>query len=232
MKLSYTSLQCPHSNHDYQKYITVTFQHDDKLLQQAITEGVDLAKKVNPYDPGHAIRSSEQIKRRCICGFLAEITLRMLLKQQISEHNIDAKLLSSHTITEGPKLGSQIDIPIKINNVRKEIEVRSSFPYSSINVVITKLFDIIGWYQSPSKPMEYKKDYYLRVLYNFKEEDAMNHINTEIALHFVGGATRGMLEELGNWNDFDQQGAKYKSIKPICKGLDAIQIMNMIFSRQ
>ena len=191
-----------------------------------------MAKNVNPYDPGSTIRNPEKIERRCICGVLAELAVKELLKQHISNHNIDAKVFQSITTTNGSDAGDQIDIPIEVHGVQKNIEVRSSFPYSPLNTVITRLFDIIGWYKSEHKSMEHKKDYYLRVLYNFREEDTMQHINLEIDLHFVGGATRKMLEESGEWNDFKQWGASYRSIKPICAGLDAIEIMNVIFPKK
>ena len=230
MRILYNNPNCTHKSHNYKEFLTVNFQSNDALLQQAITEGKDLAGKVNPHDTGERIRTTAQIERRCICGMLAELTLRMLLEQQISNREINAKLLPSHTITEGSKFGNQIDIPIEINGIHKEIEVRSSFPFRPVNIAITQLFDIIGWYQSSNKPNEYAKDYYLRVLYNFKEEKAMSYINSEIDLHFVGGATKEMLRELGHWDDFDQIGANYRSIKPICAASDANQIMDIIFS--
>ena len=230
MRISHNNPNCPHDEHDFHDCITVNFQKDDPLLQQAIAEGMDLAGKVNPHDTGDRIRTAEQIERRCICGVLAELTIRKLLKQEISNRKIDAKLLPSHTITAGPKIGNQIDIPIIVNGQQFDIEVRSSFPYRPLNIVITHLFDIIGWYQSSNKLVEHAKDYYLRVLYNFNESESMNYINSEINLHFVGGATREMLERLGRWNDFDQPGALYRSIKPICAALDTKQIMDKIFS--
>lgn len=232
LNISYNTIKCPHSDHTFNVYITVNFQKNDHLLQQAISEGKELSKNVNPHDPNNRIRTVEEIERRCICGVLAELTIKNLLKDKILKSKSNAKILPSYIITQGSKYGNQIDIPIEINGIPKEIEVRSSFPFSSLSRVITNLFDIIGWYSSSNKLGESPKDYYLRVLYNFNENEAMKYINSEIDLHFVGGATRKMLENLGHWDDFDQHGAKYRSIKPICAALDAEQILDNIFCNE
>ena len=84
MRISYNSPNCQHTNHDFQEYITVHFQNDDPLLQKAISEGKDLSGKVNPHDTGGRVRTADEIKRRCICGVLAELTIRELLQQEIT----------------------------------------------------------------------------------------------------------------------------------------------------
>ena len=77
-------------------------------------------KMFNPYDPGSTIRNPEKIERRCICGVLAELAVKELLKQHISNHNIDAKVFQSITTTNGSDAGDQIDIPIEVHGVQKK----------------------------------------------------------------------------------------------------------------
>ncbi len=230
MNILKKEIKCIHSEHTYSNYFTIPFSKDNELLTNAIDEGTKLALKVNPHDPGGHWRSPELIRKKCIYGMLAENTIRYILKKEIEKRNIDAELLPSHQITDGPKAGSQIDIPIKIDNIVYDIEVRSSFPFAKLYNVLTYHFDIIGWYRTFTKPSEHIKDYYLRVLFNFDQKYALDKLESGFELHFVGGATKQMLEQSLTWDDFEQPGAEYKTIKPICNALDAEKILNMIFS--
>jgi hypothetical protein len=230
MNIIKKEIKCIHSEHEYSNYFTIPFSKNNELLSNAISEGAQLALKVNPHDPGGHWRSPELIRKKCIYGMLAENTVRHILKNEIEKRNIDAEVLPSKQITDGPKAGSQIDIPIKIDNIVYDIEVRSSFPYANLYDVITRHFDIIGWYRTFTKPGEHAKDYYLRVLFNFDQKHALDKLESGFELHFVGGATKQMLEQSSTWDDFEQPGAEYTTIKPICKALDAEKILDNIFS--
>ena len=221
---------CDHKTHNYKEYLKMSFSPDDPILQESIRLGQELAKKVNPHDPSGKARTREVITRRCICGMLSELAIRYILCQAINDRKISASLRDLSTETEEIVNGNQIDILIQVNDIDYTIEVRSSFPYRSLNLVITKLFDVIGWYKTSNKSQEQPKDFYLRTLYNFPESEALEKIHNGIELYFVGGATRKILDDNGIWTNFKQNNATYRSIKPICATLDAKQIIDSIFT--
>src|SRR4029079_4195397 len=92
------------------------------------------------------------------------------------------------------KLGfNQIDLKIKVNNLVKDIEIRSSFSYKTS---LSRLFgfplingkgafSIIGWYSSRNKPMEVKKDYYIFAVHLYLPSEAQNRIYEDIEVYLA-----------------------------------------------
>lgn len=238
MKILSKSIRCEHPNHDYEVYYEVSLDPGDSLLEKAKERGTSRAKKVDPHAPGGRIRSFEVRKRLNILGVLAEMTIPEILNKSIRKRGIDAEILS-FTITEIARVQAetQIDLKLRVKDKILETEVRSSCLRNPLDWGITKGvrgttqgFDVLGWYTTRTKLQEDKKDFYLRVLYNFDEEDAMYYIENGIILYFVGGASRALLEGSEGYNtDLGQPGANYRCIK-ICAARDANKILDEMFS--
>jgi hypothetical protein len=230
-------MTCTHPGHDYETLYEVTLEPDDPLLKEATEIGIKRAKKVDPHAPGGWIRSPKVRKRRNILGALAEIVMRDILNETIKKRGIDAKIVSSAITEIQEEAEVQIDLTLKVGGQILETEVRSSCLRNPLEWGITKGvpgtrtgFDIIGWYTTRTKPKEVRKDFYLRILYNFDEKEAMYHVENGITLYFVGGASRKLLEESPEaYNtDLGQPGANYRCMK-ICAARDADKVLDEIF---
>ena len=230
MKIIQQPLFCNHPGHNYTQFTTICFSPEDDLLKQAISEGPSLSKEYHPASPSGRIRNLSERNIKSIYGLLAENSIRLLFKKEIERRNISAKLLPSKIIFENNSFENQIDIPIIIEDIPYDIEVRSSFPYAELKSVITYHFDILGPYTTEYKKQEKPKDYYLRALF-FNSKLAKSKLESGPEIHFVGGASRQMIEKESFTNNLKQgKNAKFHTIKPICKALDSKKIMNLIFS--
>jgi hypothetical protein len=223
MEINEKSIDCGHSHEKYQKYIELKFPKDDPILVQAKKRGVDMADKVNINDPsGNPRTLDERIAANCR-GALTEIITKILLENSINEKEIQATLTESTEMINTIEGVTQIDLQINIHDNQYEIETRSSCVRNGTEFGITQgFFNIIGWYSTVSKPGETKKDFYAMYLFPFDAPETMSKFDNGITVHFVGGATKGMLQgPLGSDETFRQNGAKYRGINPICAGLDA-----------
>ena len=229
MEIKPQSLNCNHPGHTYSKYTTIYLTPNDELLQQAISEGTSLSKKYHPSAPNGRIRNPIERNIKSIYGMLAELSIRLLLQNEIIKRKISAKILPSTMTLVNNTFDNQIDIPLEIEGKHYDIEVRSSFPYAELKSVITYHFDILGPYTTNYKIKEKEKDYYLRVLF-FNEKYATSKLDSGPEIHFVGGASKDMILKESFTNNLKQGNAKFHTIKPICKALDSEQIMNLIFS--
>ena len=140
------SLNCNHTGHVYSKYTTIHLTPDDELLKQAINEGTPLSEKYNPSAPSGRIRAHPERNIKSIYGLLAELSVRLLLQNEIDKRKISAKILPSIMTLVNNTFENQIDIPIEIEGKRYDLEVRSSFPRARLYDVITYHFDILGPY--------------------------------------------------------------------------------------
>jgi hypothetical protein len=151
------------------------------------------------------------------------------LEEAIRQKQVNAQIIQSG-VSEIHEWGdTEIDISVRVREVLFEVEVRSSFLRNPLAWGITQGFDVIGWYTTLTKPVERRKDFYFRVLYNFRESEAFRYIENGVTLYFVGGASKGLLQGPKGYNDdLDQPGANYRLIKPICAARDAEQILEEI----
>jgi len=229
MSITRRTINCGHLNHDYKTYWEVSFKPGDTLLESAKKLGFERAKKVHPAGTDGRIRPPNVIVRRNILGVLAELATKEILEQAIRNKGVSARIIQSG-VSEIQEWGdTEIDITIQVRELVFEVEVRSSFLRNPLTWGITKGFDVLGWYTTLTKTVERKKDFYLRVLYNFAEKKASEYIEKGVTLYFVGGASKGLLQGPRGYNtDLDQHGANYRCIKPICAARDADQILEEI----
>ena len=224
------TITCEQPYEKYQKYIEFNFPKGDPILEQAKKRGIEMAKKVNINDPsGNARTLDERIPPNCR-GVLTEMITKSLLQNTINEKNIDAILTESTEMINTIEGVTQIDLQINIHDNQYEIETRSSCVRNGTEFGITKgYFNILGWYSTSSKPGETKKDFYAMYLFPFDAPETMAKFDNGITVHFVGGATKGMLQgPLGSDETLRQNGARYRGINPICAGLDANGFINKI----
>jgi len=225
-------INCNHQDHTYKEYWSAKISKDHPLLLNSIKLCEDEYKNYNPHDPSGRKRTEQKRKGMCIYGKLAEHALRSILNAEIENSGVQASIPESKNGFDDLDKEDQIDITIIVNGEPFTIEVRSSFPYARIEEVITKHFSILGWYTTTNKPYEKPKDFYLRVLFPFPERECMDYLRKGFDLFFVGGATKELLDsKLGGWQDesMKQYGGRYRTIKPICKGYDARQILDKMF---
>ena len=222
-------INCNHPDHSYKEYWGATISKDDPLLLEAKKIGEDTHANYNSNDPSGKSRSEPNKKNNVIYGKLAELVLREILSDEIKSRHVKASILESK---DEPVFDYDVhsDIEVIVNGEPFIIEVRSSFLRRPIPEGIEYHFDIIGWYTTSSKPYEKPKDFYLRVLFPFDKAKQSENLQNGFVLYFVGGATSELLNSSkGGWNNLKQPGARYRTIKPICKGYDVKQILDAIF---
>ena len=199
------------------------------LLLEAKKIGEAPHGNYNPNDPSGKSRSEPNKKNNVIYGKLAELVLREILSDEIKCRHVKASILESKDEYDFD-YDVHSDIEVIVNGEPFIIEVRSSFPYRPIQEAIEYHFDILGWYTTSNKPYEKPKDFYLRVLFPFGKAKQSENLQNGFVLYFVGGATSELLNSSkGGWNNLKQPGARYRTIKPICKGYDVKQILDAIF---
>ena len=198
-----------------------------------------MAKLLNPVlaRDSSRLRDYQTIQFHAMAGIISEYCW----KKWIEKTAVDKKV-SLLLSTKGMERDrNQVDIIIQYDNlIKKTAEVRSSFPYASIDQAITQYFDIIGWYTNETKTKEVKKDYYLRALFpfGFKEfKGKLKGKNLRVCL--CGGATKMMLEcgENAKYKKFvpsDEPGgksrivARYRVIEPIINAYDTRKITDLV----
>ena len=125
MEIKPQSLNCNHPGHTYSKYTTIYLTPNDELLQQAISEGTPLSKKYNPSAPSGRIRNPIERNIKSIYGMLAELSIRLLLQNEIIKRKISAKILPSTMTLVNNTFDNQIDIPLEIEGKHYDIEVNN-----------------------------------------------------------------------------------------------------------
>lgn len=193
---------------------------EDKQLLEIVEREIEKVQANDKNTSGES-RSPEVLYKDRYIGVIAEILLYGYLKKEL-------KAIGAEVVREDfLDCASHVDLVVKKGNTTRTIEVRGSYPYcKDFNRVLTELFDIIGPYATKAKPGECVKDYYLRVLIN----EGKNEFNTKAdhTIYFVGGAERNHFIERGIITTYDQDGAQYIAIKPITRGRDAKQVVQMI----
>jgi len=223
-------ISCIHPHPNYQKYLEINFPKDDEILNTSWKKGIELSKKVNANSPSGIFRDIDERIAANARGALSEAVSKLVLEERISSQNITALVEESGELIETPEGITQIDLAITINDKERKIETRSSCVRNGTEFGITSgYFNIVGWYSTFSKPGEPPKDYYLMHLFPFDASKTLLKFENGLTMHFVGGATKEMLEgSLGSTKSMKQTGASYRGITPICAGMDSLQIINAV----
>lgn len=234
MEITTKEINCGH-NHNYHKYLEFDFSKEDKILQSARDKAHEVATKLNSqYLGSKRIRSDNEKIASSTRGLLAEICTKEILKIEIKEKKLNAKLIESEGLVETPDGTTQIDLQIEIDGVEKplDLEIRSSCVRNGTEFGIKSgFFNILGWYTHPTKKFEPPKDFYLMYLFPFDEKYTLSKFDEGFVMHFVGGATKTMLEgPLGRYKNLKQAGVKYCGISPICAGLEPSQIIEKMLT--
>lgn len=240
MKIIDDEIYCENQDKEF-KIVKFIFKNNEDSYQinEFIKEGKILATKLNPVlaRDGTRNRKFKTILTNAIAGIISEWVWRNWLNQKSKEEN---KHISFNK-TKLEDIKNQIDIKvIFLDETSKDIEVRSSFPYTGIKNGVCKVFDIIGWYTNQIKIAEIKKDYYLRCLFPYKSYEFLDLLNVEFEVYLTGGATKEMLENsihsknkefipYDEINDENIKTTEYRVIEPIINALDTQEIKNIIF---
>jgi len=227
-----TSITCRHPHPDYTTYYLISCPKGDSTLEDALRIGTERARVVNPNNPSSVVRTAPQLLDTNCRGVLAEIASKKILEQEIANRMINATLEEGIAFENTAEGLSQVDLYLNFNENRHEIEIRSSCVRNGIEFGITNdYFTTLGWYITQNKEHETRKDFYVMCLFPFDTGETMTKFDNGLEFALVGGATKSILQgPLGSDYSLEQIGATYRGIRPICKGLDATQIINEIFS--
>lgn len=168
-------------------------------------------------------RDEIEIKLKSFCGLIIEQLCFSMLTHYNKNPNVVIELDSGNNSID------QIDLKIHkkwqqhgsddYKSLTKTVEIRSSFPFKSIEKVVSQDFDILGGYKNDIKKGEIEKDFYLRFLfaldyksdYYVKENGKIHYGKTttktlkecyfdndlnlkrELVIFFIGGATNAMM---------------------------------------
>ncbi|WP_301099451.1 hypothetical protein [Otariodibacter sp.] len=179
--------------------------------------------KFNVADSSGKERCLKDVHLKSFCGMIAEQLCYEILNFYNQNDNVDITLDDSNSSI------NQIDLRVlkkwKDNksieqSVERTIEVRSSFPFCSIEKAIAKNFDILGYYTNNIKKIEIEKDFYLRFLFklDYNKSDFIINKNgsidysattvnilskhyfdekfdlkKELYIYFIGGVTKHMM---------------------------------------
>lgn len=186
---------------------------DRARIDEALDEARRMAARAE--NPAGTPRDARRLLKTRYLGALSEMLLREHLAAALAPARVEAVPFAGHD--------THVDLRAHAGARVLRIEVRGSFPFRPLERVVCELFDVIGPYETAHKPMEDAKDVYLRTLINQPAERFT--LRAPHTLWFVGGATRRDLENRGTWTDLDQQGARYLTIKPICRARDAAEVV-------
>lgn len=235
MKISYKSINCGHENHNYCKYVEFAFSKNAEELQTVKHRTNKLIEKLNPRHLGsNRIRTEEEMIGDITRGALAEICSKKLFQEVIEKRNLNARIDDTAGLNYTSESGTQIDLHLIVNGKKSEIEIKSSCVRNGTDFGIKSgYFNIVGWFVHNAKKFDPPKNFYMMYLFPFDAEKTMSIIEDDFILHFVGGATKNMLEgPLGRYTDLKQYGMKCCGIKPICAGLDSLQMIEKMLTNE
>lgn len=194
-------------------------QPEDDLYISSFNKAKELWSQMNKHAPDGTIRSDETIFCNCFAGALAELSV---IKQinALSEY-CGYNIVAESTIFDKNADEDQIDILIKNQTQQRKLEIRSSYGNVQNNSKrYNEWFSIVGCYTTDNKSREITKDYYITVIFNFPQEKMIDILKTKkpISLQIAGGCDKNFLFKYGIDENLNNNGAKYKVIRPIVKG--------------
>ena len=172
------------------------------------------------YAPSGQRHSPEEVTKTRYLGVLAE---------KLFVTHLQAKLGQDVHVSTAAFVNYEqhVDIEIEAGNRLIKVEVRSSFPYSPLEAVVCRLFDVIGPYSTSYKSGERPKEIYLRGLIN-EDVHKFNYMRNH-RLYFAGGAPYELLKQRGRRENFKQRGAEYLVLSMV-KAMDAKEVIDAIRS--
>jgi len=211
---------------------------DKEIINKFIEEGTELASKLNSTlaRDSSRRRDFDTLKVNAIAGIISEFVWRYALNDYAKQQGAAVSFNKTFIFD----IRNQIDIEVAYpKNIKKTVEVRSSFPYTGIKNGICKVFDIIGWYVNEVKKLEVRKDYYVRCLFPYRSQDFPSLLRSGFDAYLTGGATRNMLETSNYARDkefipYDEivreniKMTKYRVIEPIINAQDTQAIRGSI----
>ena len=240
------STKWPCTGNSPHSVVVATFNANDIRHAVAIAEAK--VNFINVHNPGGIIRSPGVIKNRIIAGKLADSAVLAMIEQCIAYWGLsDQYAVREYDMHRSDNFVNPDPYDLEIINFStkeiKTIEVRSSFCYrlAPASKIVEKL-SVYGWYTSANKPAEPPRDWYFQVIYYLRPSDIENHFglnvdvfedqldNDSVTAYVVGGAPRALLETAGI-NRTDQDGASYRSIYPVCRAYDCIEMLNAVLGR-
>ena len=218
MKKSIMTVECPTRD-----FGLVAFKIDptgeDMDFVNVVLDEVSQHGAVN-YAPSGRRRNPDELRNTRYLGVLSEKLLIDYLQNELGR----GVRVSNREFVD---YHDHVDIEIQTGKKVTSLEVRSSFPYTSLQNVVCRVFDAIGPYSTSYKPGESPKDFYLRGLINEARGDF--NFEREHTFYFAGGAPYRWFEEKGKPKSFDQQDAKYLAF-PLVDAMDAMEIIDAIRS--
>jgi len=212
----------------------------DLVLIDSLKKGSELAGRVNIRDPSGVPRDLSTRVAKCSGGMIAQKIFHDFFNSELVSRAMSEPRLAKIEFFEPPSDFSkgQIDFVIRSKGDNRTLaigETRSSFSYitGSIENVVKYAMSLLGPYVTSFKPSERTKDIHVTVIHRIRPERLITEANaTGIDSYVVGGGTRQMFLD-SNLTDIDnlyQEGAAYRTIKPMSKGLDAYQVIDNVIS--
>lgn len=195
--------------------VSLTPLEDASLIARIKKKALAVSGKVNPKNLGREIRADRDKYIHCLSGIFAEEVVKGYLHKLGVENNLNLEIVEE----EFNSYETHIDVKIKLNEVIKTIEVRSSFQYlTSLSNALNGKFALIGIYTHKSKIKEDMKDFHVTVFHRCKPEEFENYLekfNPETLI--IGGISKEDLIKYGKKDEgkFKQQGTEYLEIRPI-----------------
>lgn len=243
-------------NKQVHKIVRYTLNKNDDIYKDALLNAPILASQMNPYSPSGKFRSIECRNAMTFAGYIAENIVMDAINRILNDLDF-SKSISAHpvyfdrnTAIKGGSF-SQVDIAVtnRLNNKSVSIEVRSSIVKKSIEYdtsVYNQDQSLVGSYSTENKAYEVIKDFYVTVLFrdtinrfkdnfgnpipNWRIINSKQVNQYDIIADISGGASKNLLQSIGQHDDLDQNGADYRNIKPICKSNSIYDIVFEIYN--
>ena len=202
---------------------------------------------VNIHSPGGVARTAEEKQRRLVAGKLADHAVRDWLR-----HYAEGKGLN-HVVEEydavrkdGFEHPDAWDLRMTApDETAKTLEVRSSFVHlidTPSSLIWNEGQSLLGWYTTGAKAFEPHRDLYWQVAFFMRPADVspqqarkgisvFNGMPGEegISAVIMGGATRELLEAIGEEALKIAEGAKYMVIRPMARAFCAGAMTRLTF---
>ena len=202
----------------------VDFSSEDKELLEKIKIQIE-EMNTNKKNTSGEIRDEITLIKDKYLGIMSEKILTVFLNKHFEEKNIPFRAINEKFVN----YDKHVDIIIKDlrdTNKNYKIEVRGSYPYKSKEETIWRNLSILGPYTTSYKSEEVEKDFYFFVFINCKKEEF--DLKTKHSIYFAGGASLELFKKIGKIQSLKQDGADYRTIKPISLGYDSLEILKKI----
>jgi hypothetical protein len=213
--------------------IKVNLDPKSDLISRAVRQAKQKIKHTMQAGQDGATRSSKLKLQNQFRGMIAEIYAVELFKTWLanSEFN-NCEVIRYDDVRTDDFVSPENEYDIKIQKNGQEvtmlkIESRSSLTYNRSLIEGINDLDIIGPYISQTKTRENYVDYYIRPLYDNKDEmkteDFSEFLKKDlIDLYFVAGCSKQTMIDKGKQKSMSQSGTTYKCL-PITQGSNILQ---------